>query len=183
MRFFFADSLDQVDPKFDFRTDTYNPDRYVQRDDEYPHEYFAEAPYDGMLVSRAIVGDDSFKGKYTTAQAMRFRRDGADRFLRYDPEKLKGDLMGDCGAFSYSDLPEPPYSIDEMVDYYSECRFTTAVSIDHVILSYDESLDGPNLFGSMLPLDGSAGLNSPFHWRRDFWSDAIGSGSHSDRSA
>lgn len=153
MRFFFADSQDHVDPKFNFLTDTYNPDRFAQRDDEYPHEYFDSPPYDGLLVSRAIVGDDSFKGKYTTAQAMRFRRDGAGKFLRYDADTLKGELMGDCGAFSYVNLYEPPYTEEEMVDYYAECRFTLAVSIDHVILAYDESQEGPNLFGSLLPAE------------------------------
>jgi hypothetical protein len=153
MRFFFADSQDQVDPGFDFVTEEYTTGRLGQRDDVYPHEYFDEAPYDGILVSRAVVGDASLTGKYTTAQAMRFRRDGADRFLRYDPTQQNGDLMGDCGAFSYADLPEPPYQVDEMVDYYADARFTLAVSIDHVIFGYDESLDGPNLFGSMIPVE------------------------------
>jgi len=166
MKFFFADSQDHVDPHFDFVRDAYHPARYVQRDDVYPHEYFEEPPYDGMLVSRAIVGDDGFKGKYTTAQAIRFRRDGADRFLRYE-----GALMGDCGAFSYINLPNPPYQVDEIVDYYADCHFTLAVSIDHVILGYDESADSPSLFNAMLPpewvrrFDLTLELAAKFHKR------------------
>jgi len=49
--------------------------------------------------------------------------------------------MGDCGAFSYVKEEYPPYTIPEVVEYYSECGFDLGVSIDHVILGYDEKLD------------------------------------------
>src|SRR5688500_8115954 len=133
MRFFFADSQDYVDPRFDFERDEYHPDRQVQRDDLYAHEYFDPPPYDGILVSKAVVGDERRHGKYTTAQSIRFRRDGAAAFLRY-----AGPIMGDCGAFSYIKEPEPPYEVPEIVEYYVDCGFTHAVSIDHVILAYQE---------------------------------------------
>lgn len=137
MKFFFADCLDQIDPGFDFERDEYSPNRRVQRDDVYPHEYFDTPPYDGILVSRAILGDKSSKGKYTTAQSMRFKREGAHSFLRYNPSS-GGAIMGDCGAFSYLKEDVPPYSVPEMVQYYEECGFTHGVSIDHVILGYSE---------------------------------------------
>ena len=46
-----------------------------------PTRFSGYAPYDGMLVSRGIVGGDKVAGKYSEAQAMRFRRVGARRFL------------------------------------------------------------------------------------------------------
>lgn len=141
MKFLFADNQDFVDPGYDFLNETYSPHRMVQRDDQYPHEFFETPPYDGLLVSRAIVGDERWSGKYTTAQSMRFRRAGAKAFLRYNPPKCTGMVMGDCGAFSYVREEHPPYCVEEMVDYYLQCGFTHAVSIDHVILSYEESLD------------------------------------------
>ncbi len=100
-----------------------------------------------MLVSRATVGDGLIKGKYTTSQSLRFRRDGAREFLRYWPEQNSGVLFGDCGAFSYVKEEKPPYNVPEMVDYYAACGFTHAVSIDHVVLGYNETFDGPSLFG------------------------------------
>ena len=56
MKFIFADSLDYVDPRYDFSTDRSPPDREPYWDDVFPHELLGYAPYDGLLVSRAIVG-------------------------------------------------------------------------------------------------------------------------------
>lgn len=136
MRFFFADSQDFVDPGYDFENDEFSSGRQPQRDDVYAHEYFDTPPYDGILVSRSIVGDDHTSGKYTLSQSMRFRREGARSFLRY-PETL-GDMMGDCGAFSYMNEETPPYTVPEIADYYEECGFSHGVSIDHVIRGYSE---------------------------------------------
>ncbi|MFC1911518.1 tRNA-guanine transglycosylase DpdA [Chloroflexota bacterium] len=144
MKFLFADCLDQIDPGFDFTKDEYSPDRRVQRDDVYPHEYFDIPPYDGILVSRAVLGDGNQDGKYTTAQSMRFKREGARSFLRYNPSR-GGAIMGDCGAFSYLKDDVPPYSVPDMVRYYEQCGFTHGVSIDHVILGYSEQHHLPNL--------------------------------------
>ena len=83
MRFVFADSVDTIDPEYDFIEDRNGKGRSVHRDDEYPHEFLDQAPYDGILVSRGIVGDVGHPGKYSEAQLMRFRREGARRFLRY----------------------------------------------------------------------------------------------------
>lgn len=151
MKFIFADSHDYVDPGFDFEAEEHSPDRLAQRDDVYAHEFFEQAPYDGILVSRATVGDERWNGKYSTSQSMRFRRDGARTFLRYDPKRTGGMLIGDCGAFSYVREPDPPYSVPEMADYYADCGFTHAVSVDHVILGYNEQLDGLSLFGGAVP--------------------------------
>jgi hypothetical protein len=71
MKFVFADSMDYVDPHFDFIKDQTAATRKPYWDDQYPHEILGYAPYDGMLVSRAIVGDHRFPGKYSEAQAMR----------------------------------------------------------------------------------------------------------------
>src|ERR1700761_5975684 len=87
MKFIFADSLDTVDPGYNFLTDRYASSRAMHWDDQYPHELMETPPYDGVLVSRAVVGDQRSGGKYTPAQAMRFRREGARRFLRMDTPK------------------------------------------------------------------------------------------------
>lgn len=83
MKFIYADALDYVDPDFDFASDRTHEDRDIQWDDQYPHEFLERAPYDGILVSRGVVGDIHGHGKYTHAQMMRFRREGARRFMRY----------------------------------------------------------------------------------------------------
>jgi len=139
MKFVFADSLDYVDPAYDFAADRNGARRVPLRDDEFPHEFMDEAPYDGILVSRAIVGDARMPGKYTEAQLMRFRREGARRFLRYTEDRFPGSIMmGDCGAFSYRDLPEPPYRAEDTVEFYGDGGFTHGCSIDHLIFDFDD---------------------------------------------
>jgi hypothetical protein len=131
MKFLFADCLDVIDPLYDFLDDRSLPSRKPHLDDNYPHEFFTSAPYDGILVSRGIVD------RYTDKQYMRFRRDGARKFLRFNkPEHLPKMMMGDCGAFSYVNLPEPPYTAADMVDFYGDAGFTHGCSVDHIIFEY-----------------------------------------------
>jgi len=46
--------------------------------------------------------------------------------------------MGDCGAFSYVNEPEPPFSIETVIEFYMDCQFDLGISPDHVILGYQE---------------------------------------------
>ena len=140
MRFVFADSLDFVDPDFDFVADRNRPGRKVHRDDEFPHEFLEQAPYDGILVSRGIVGSATIVGKYSEPQYMRFLREGARRFLRYPEERFPGSIMlGDCGAFTYRNMPEPPYRAEDTAQFYGDAGFTHGCSPDHLIFDFDEA--------------------------------------------
>ncbi|MVA27670.1 tRNA-guanine transglycosylase DpdA (plasmid) [Agrobacterium vitis] len=145
MKFIFADSLDHVDPGYDFLRDRYSADRKPYWDDVYPHEIMGYAPYDGMLVSRGIVGGTAVGGKYTEAQAMRFRRDGARSFLRLDkPPFSTLPIFGDCGAFTYHKEERPPYTSEDTAEFYDDGRFTHGCSVDHIIFDFDEDLTGFN---------------------------------------
>jgi hypothetical protein len=143
MKFIFADSLDMVDPAYDFIKDVNGPGRRMYWDDLYPHEIMDSPPYDGILVSRAIVGDHLHKGKYTESQSMRFRRVGARAFLRLDkPRFAEMPIYGDCGAFSYVKEPKPPFSVEDMADFYEECGFDFGCSVDHIIFDFECGLKG-----------------------------------------
>lgn len=138
MRFFFPDSQDQVDPSFDFLTEERDPLRVRQRHDRYAHEVLTPAPYDGLLVSKAIVdGLAGAAGKYTRAQRHRLYREGARRFFRLDHAHPPLEIMGDCGAFSYLSEEYPPYTVDEVIDFYDGCGFDYGIAVDHVIFQYD----------------------------------------------
>jgi hypothetical protein len=143
MKFIFADSLDMIDPAFDFKADRMSEDREKYWGDVYAHEYFPKAPYDGVLISRGIVGDDLFPGKYSGDLMMRFRRVGARAFLRLDDRRFaQMSIFGDCGAFSYVDLDVPPYTPDMMLDFYADGQFTHGCSVDHIIFDFDEDARG-----------------------------------------
>jgi hypothetical protein len=143
MKFIFADSLDYVDPAFDFIADRSPAERQPYWDDAYPHEILGYAPYDGVLVSRGIIGDHRVKGKYTSSQARRFHLVGARKFLRLDKPQFKDlDIFGDCGAFTYVSEERPPYSATEMAEFYDECGFTHGASVDHIIFDFDPNAAG-----------------------------------------
>jgi hypothetical protein len=143
MKFFFPDSQDQIDPSFDFDTEERSPLRVRQRDDLYVHEALGEMVFDGLLVSKAIVdGVAGAAGKYTLAQRHRLYRDGVRKFFRLDDARGPvPQTLGDCGAFSYIREDVPPYTPDQVIDFYDECGFDLGISVDHVILGYDPAAD------------------------------------------
>ena len=146
MKFIFADAIDQVDPGYDFIRDQHSKGRRAYWDDAYPHEIFKSPPYDGILISRGIVGDSRRIGTYSSAQAMRLRREGAREFLRLNTPELKDmPIYGDCGAFSYVQEKVPPYSPQNMAEFYADGRFTYGCSVDHIIFGFrpeDKGLEG-----------------------------------------
>lgn len=136
LKYFFPDSLDVVDPSFDFLSETRNEHRVRQRDELYPHEIFKH-PYDGMLVSKAVVdGLGSGESRYTRSQRLRFYRQGMRDFFRLPQNMIS---MGDCGAFTYVSHEEPPYTVDEVIEFYSNSGFDYAVSMDHIVFGYEKN--------------------------------------------
>jgi len=138
MKFYFPDSHDLVDPSFDFETEqrTYNGSR--QRSQQYAHEALEVPPYDGMLLSKAVIDGRNKNTRYNFGQVRSLMDNGIHKFLRLNerPSRVKLTAMGDCGSFSFASEPEPPFSVDEIVDFYDQCGFDYGISLDHVILGY-----------------------------------------------
>ena len=146
MKFFFADSVDTVDPDYDFIEDQSLPNRNRQYEDVYPHEILDSPPYDGILVSYSAVGIQKINTRYTQGQKQRLLREGAHEFFRL-PERgneralCKYPIMGDCGSFAYINDDCPPHRADEIFDFYEMCRFNYGVSPDHIISGKNASWD------------------------------------------
>ena len=143
MKFYFPDAQDMIYPGYDFINDEYPAHRVRQRDDRYAHEVLTPTPYDGMLLSKAIVdGVGKATGKYSQAQRDRLYRRGARKFFRL-PDSLS--LLGDNGAFSYVNEDVPPVTVGEVLDFYELCGCDAGISVDHLILAFEEN---PTLFGA-----------------------------------
>ena len=125
MRYFVPDWDDQVDPDFDFETDTHSGGVGDWSNQTYAHQMFAEPNYDGLLVSKEAAEKGKKKKK-------RVNDMGIHRFLRVPPDF---PIMGDCGAFGYINEDTPPYETNEILDYYTRLGFDYGVSIDHLIVS------------------------------------------------
>ena len=76
-----------------------------------------------MLISKAIVdGVEGGAGSYSAQQRQRLYREGIREFFRLDAgDGPRIDTIGDCGAFQYVREPAPPYTVDEVIDFYEGC--------------------------------------------------------------
>ena len=139
MRFYFPDSQDQIDPSFDFETEERSPFRIRQRDDLYAHEVLDPVPYTGMLISKAMVdGVAGGAGRYSAQQRQRLYRVGIREFFRLDDAPgPRIDTIGDCGAFTYVREDVPPYSVDDVIDFYDGIGVDAGLSLDHVIFGFE----------------------------------------------
>ncbi len=153
MKFFFPDSQDLVDPSFDFDSEERSDTRLRQRDDLYAHEVFTPPPFDGLLVSKAIVdGLGGVGARYTIAQRQRLMRHGVRSFFRLDrPQFSHLETMGDCGAFTYVKEHYPPYTVEEVANFYTEAGFDLGVSVDHVILEFKPAWDDSSQGADLVP--------------------------------
>ncbi len=132
IRYYIPDWDDRVDPHYDFVYDLHTPGRNPYRDDRYAHEIYGTPPYDGMLLSRAML--DANPGKREAIMAI----GSVKAYLRLPPDG-EHDIIGDCGAFSYWQANEPPYQTADMLEYYEQLRFDIGVSIDHLIFTEVET--------------------------------------------
>lgn len=170
MKFYFPDSQDQIDPNFKFVTEERELHRVRQRDDLYAHEVFTPPPFDGLLISKAIVdgrANNEGAGKYTAAQRQRLYDEGATEFFRLGNGAERLPIMGDCGAFSYFKEEKPPYTVTEVIDFYVKSQVDFGISVDHLIFEHEPSIGRedsraePWLKRQKLTLDLAA----------DFWRD------------
>lgn len=125
VKFYLPNFEDLIDPAYDFvndRPSMERVDRYAH--DRYAHEFFQEPIFDGVLMSKTVV---------TPSIEKRIREaGGVHKFMRLD---RKYPVMGDCGAFTYRQQLEPPYTTDEILDYYQALGVDYGVSIDHLVFS------------------------------------------------
>lgn len=130
LSYFIPEWDDLVDRDFDFDNDIHSGGGGDWSNEVYAHQLYPEPNYDGILISK-VVAEKSKKKKE------RINRLGVHRYLRVPREF---PIMGDCGAFGYIQETVPPYSTDEILDYYTRLDFDMGVSIDHLIVSATESV-------------------------------------------
>ncbi|WP_434424136.1 tRNA-guanine transglycosylase DpdA [Nannocystis pusilla] len=173
MKYFLPDSKDLVDPTFDFRRETRSSERIRHHDDHYAHEVFRQEGrvFDGLLVSKAVVEGTgaASQAKYTQHQQRRILREGVKEFFRLKDHPWGPiECMGDCGAFTYVKEEEPPFSVDDVIDFYVKCGFDYGFSVDHAIIDYKPQWD-TDLFGSAVPPNVRARQDLTLKLASDFY--------------
>ncbi len=128
LRYFIPDWDDRVDPTFNFATDAHTADRNPYRDDVYAHELYSPPPYDGILLSLATLDGNLKKREAILAAG------SVHRYLRL-PIDGEHTVIGDCGAFTYWEQENPPYTTEAVLETYQSLEFDLGVSIDHLIFA------------------------------------------------
>jgi hypothetical protein len=129
LMYFIPEWDDLVDGDFDFENDSHSGGSGDWSNQVYAHQMYPEPNYDGILVSKVVAEKSNKKRE-------RINRLGVHRFLRV-PRKFP--IMGDCGAFGYINEKVPPYTTDEILDYYTRLDFDFGVSLDHLIVAATSS--------------------------------------------
>ncbi|BBM87126.1 tRNA-guanine transglycosylase DpdA [Candidatus Uabimicrobium amorphum] len=129
MLYFIPEWDDRVDPRYDFINDFHYSELFglqhdSYRDDYYSHELMKQYNYDGILVSKVTIEES--KKKKQLVESL-----GIHAYLRCPKEV---PVMGDCGAFGYLNEYNPPYTTEEIIDYYERLDFNYGVTIDHLIV-------------------------------------------------
>ena len=127
--YFIPDWDDLVDPAYDFQTDTHSGGSGDWSNEVYAHQIYDRPSYDGILVSKVVAEKGAKKMD-------RMNTLGVHRFLRV-PDTFP--VMGDCGAFGYIKEVAPPYTISEVLEYYTRLGFDYGVSLDHLIVKATEA--------------------------------------------
>jgi len=139
LKFFLPDWEDRIDPNFDFVNDKFSlkHKKNSYKNDIYAHEIL-ENPYDGILISLSL-----FKSKLnlkTNGKEEIFIRNQKNirDYLRL-PKDSKIETLGDCGAFSYVKMDEPPlpfFSTENVSKVYEKLGFDYGVSVDHMAVNF-----------------------------------------------
>lgn len=129
LNYFIPEWDDLVDRDFDFENDVHSGGTGDWSNNVFAHQMYSEPNYDGLLISKVVAEKSKSKKE-------RINRLGVHRYLRVPREF---PIMGDCGAFGYINEKMPPYTTEEILDYYSRLDFDFGVSIDHMIVTATES--------------------------------------------
>jgi len=129
LKYFIPEWDDQVDRDFDFENDEHSGGSGDWSNQVYAHQMYPEPNYDGLLISKVVAEKSKSKKE-------RINRLGVHRFLRVPREF---PIMGDCGAFGYINDDVPPYTTEEVLEYYTRLDFDFGVSLDHLIVTATEA--------------------------------------------
>jgi hypothetical protein len=124
MKYFLPEWDDLVDPQYDFASDTSSCSQGSWENQVFSHEIYGHTNSDGFLLSRAIA-------ECTKLKKERINALGVHGYIRI-PNTIP--VMGDCGAFDYIEQESPPYTTDDVLDYYTRLGFDYGVSVDHLIV-------------------------------------------------
>jgi hypothetical protein len=144
IKYFIPDWDDRYDPFFNFGEDDFSPQHKANiKNDVYAHELLAAPPYDGILYSlgnlfASINSTDNLEN--VTIKG----RSTVQDYFNLQNAKTELKCFGDCGAFNYINLDEPPekFTPENIAFLYNKLGFDYGVSVDHLVVETIVEKDG-----------------------------------------
>jgi len=135
IKYFMPEWDDRYDMHFDFINDEFSTfHKQNPNNDMYAHEIFEQPPYDGILYSLGNLFQVINNADSLNEVRVRSFNSIAEYYHLNDTSSI--ELFGDCGAFNYVNLPEPPYKItpENVAFLYNHLGFQYGVSVDHLVV-------------------------------------------------
>jgi hypothetical protein len=161
LMFYIPDWDDMVDLEYNFVEDTHSGGQGVWGNQVYSHQIYDTLTSDGLLVSKAVVSGKQEK-------LNKISELGIHTYMRLPKEV---SIMGDCGAFSYLLEETPPYTIEEVIAYYTNCGFNYGISLDHLL--FGASDEAGQLARYQLTIHNAEAFIKEHHKQNPNW-EAIG---------
>lgn len=84
--------------------------------------------YDGPPLDGLLVSYHPLKTRAPGYLREKIEKIGIHAALDYD-----GTILGESGAFGYMEKEKPPYSTDQLLEFYDKCGFDIGATLDHPI--------------------------------------------------
>ncbi|HWP95997.1 MAG TPA: tRNA-guanine transglycosylase DpdA [Syntrophomonadaceae bacterium] len=136
IKYFMPEWDDRYDLEFDFINDKFSEvHKKNTNSDVYAHEMLARPPYDGILYSLGNIFDTINNASDLSAVKARGFSKIKD-YYNMQKAQVPLEVFGDCGAFNYVNLPEPParFTPENIAFLYNHLGFDYGVSVDHLVV-------------------------------------------------
>ena len=129
--YFLPDWDDQIDPNFDFESDSFSGRTRAERKDKHCSVLMRpKRMSDGILISLAQHG--AKKGPLKRLEGTEIGALSPLPLRRHYGLTVDQYLFGDCGAYSYVNEEVPAISVDQAVALYETYGFDFGASVDHI---------------------------------------------------
>jgi len=117
-----SDEMIGIDANYDYLNDNFSHENKQERVNVTYYDLIDDKYMDGVLTSKALVTGRQVE-TYTSLGGLR----------KYFNIPKSYYLMGDCGAPTYFNEDNPPFTISDLLDFYENLDLDFGITLDHIV--------------------------------------------------